>query len=255
MKSNICQLTTLLLISCTNLIFAQIGINTVSVNPSAALEIKANNKGLLLPRIALLSTDDITTIPNPARGLMIYNLSNSPTAVAENKKVFANLIYTFNGSMWTTVLSDDTGVKTINLPTIYARGRKTTTETPCSGNNASFALNERDSNILADGKITANKAGFYKFNITNVMYFNNNAGRNPVIGYTKNNDGNSLSFDFRKDNGIGYDNFRVSYSGVVYLTNGEISGGFSWALGGNNNCTTSDRIRQQEVIWEYLGDI
>ena len=50
-----------------------VGIGTTIPNASAQLEVTATNKGLLPPRIALTGPTDVTTIPNPAVGLMVYN--------------------------------------------------------------------------------------------------------------------------------------------------------------------------------------
>ena len=42
-------------------------------DPSAALNVIATNKGVLFPRVALLSTTDQTTVPSPTPGLLVYN--------------------------------------------------------------------------------------------------------------------------------------------------------------------------------------
>jgi len=42
-------------------------------NSSAMLDVKSSNKGMLIPRVALTGTGDITTIPSPATSLMVYN--------------------------------------------------------------------------------------------------------------------------------------------------------------------------------------
>ncbi len=47
--------------------------NAATAEPSAALNVDAGNKGVLLPRLALKSPTDIETIPNPVEGLMVYN--------------------------------------------------------------------------------------------------------------------------------------------------------------------------------------
>ncbi|PRB04157.1 hypothetical protein CQ046_07995 [Chryseobacterium sp. MYb7] len=49
---------------------AQIGINTSNPNPTAALDISSNSKGLLIPRLTTAQRDAITT---PADGLQIFN--------------------------------------------------------------------------------------------------------------------------------------------------------------------------------------
>lgn len=50
-----------------------VGINTVTPNPSAILHLEATNMGFLPPRIDLNSATDIITIPNPATGLLVFN--------------------------------------------------------------------------------------------------------------------------------------------------------------------------------------
>lgn len=55
------------------LICAQVGIGTSSPTPSAMLDITSGSKGLLIPRVALTSITDITTISSPANGLLIWN--------------------------------------------------------------------------------------------------------------------------------------------------------------------------------------
>ena len=54
-----------------NLSFSQVAINSDGSNPnnSAMLDVKSNNKGLLLPR---MTEAEMRAIPNPADGLMIY---------------------------------------------------------------------------------------------------------------------------------------------------------------------------------------
>lgn len=57
---------------------SQVGIATKNPNPSAALEIFSNNKGLLIPQIALTSiVDTETIIPGNVVGLLVYNTTNN----------------------------------------------------------------------------------------------------------------------------------------------------------------------------------
>lgn len=53
---------------------AQIGIGTISPDPSSSLELKSTKQGFLPPR---MTTDQQTAIVNPAIGLTIYNLTTS----------------------------------------------------------------------------------------------------------------------------------------------------------------------------------
>lgn len=76
---------------------AQVGISTDNTlpHPSALLDIKSSNKGLLLPRISTPST----SIASPAAGLMVYDQEK------------ANLAY-FNGSSWNNISAGNTSLHT-----------------------------------------------------------------------------------------------------------------------------------------------
>ena len=74
---------TLVLVSITSFTFAQnVGINTTGAvpNASAALDIDFPDKGLLIPRVSLLSTTDVVTIPAPATSLLVYNTNAGMTS-------------------------------------------------------------------------------------------------------------------------------------------------------------------------------
>ncbi|MEO6287372.1 MAG: hypothetical protein ABIN80_24345 [Dyadobacter sp.] len=58
--------------------FAQgVGINTNTPDPSAALDIQSSNKGLLVPRVALGSLSDNSTVSNPAHALLVFNTTDN----------------------------------------------------------------------------------------------------------------------------------------------------------------------------------
>src|SRR6266496_647667 len=61
------------------------------------LDIKSSNKGLLIPRIALTSTDDNATIPLPATSLLIYNTATAGSGGASVTPGY----YYWTGSAWT----------------------------------------------------------------------------------------------------------------------------------------------------------
>jgi len=54
-------------------VHAQQGFGTNSPHPSAVVDMKSDNKGVLLPRVALQSTTDVITVPNPADHLVVFN--------------------------------------------------------------------------------------------------------------------------------------------------------------------------------------
>lgn len=85
---------------CTSAI-AQVGINSDGSQPvsSAMLDVKATNKGFLPPRISLLSYNDVSTIPSPTTGLLVYNTNTS--MVGGNGCGY----YYYNGSRWINFLT------------------------------------------------------------------------------------------------------------------------------------------------------
>lgn len=70
---------------------AQVGIGTTSPDPSAILDLSANDKGLLIPR---LSNAEIANIESPVSGLIIYNAT------------FARFEY-YDGFTWKKLKIDD----------------------------------------------------------------------------------------------------------------------------------------------------
>ena len=71
-----------MLVLCMGLIsgrvYTQVGIGTVSPDPSAVLELYATDKGILIPR---LTTSQRDLVNEPAQGLMIYNLTTGEIQV------------------------------------------------------------------------------------------------------------------------------------------------------------------------------
>ena len=86
-----------------NVIAQSVSINTdgSAAAASAMLDIKSNNKGLLIPRIALTGTDDNATIASPATSLLIYNTA---TAGSGGSSVTPGYYY-WTGSAWTRLVT------------------------------------------------------------------------------------------------------------------------------------------------------
>lgn len=60
--------------------YSQVGINTEPPHASTILDMSGEtNKGFLAPRINLVSNRDTTTIPNPKKGLLVFNLTDNAT--------------------------------------------------------------------------------------------------------------------------------------------------------------------------------
>jgi hypothetical protein len=79
----------------------KVGIGSAPASSSAILEINAADKGVLLPQVALTSNTDVTTVPNPAPGLLIYNTGTGVSPVTGPYTVTGYLFW--SGSSWKTI--------------------------------------------------------------------------------------------------------------------------------------------------------
>ncbi len=92
---------------------AQTGIGTATPHASAKLDVSATNKGFLPPRVTLTSNTDATTIPNPAEGLLVYNLGSVGLQAG---------YYYWNNANWATIAtatSAGNGVTASDMVKIY----------------------------------------------------------------------------------------------------------------------------------------
>ena len=100
-----------------------VGINDDGSQPdnSAMLDVKSTSKGLLIPQIALAGAYDITTIPNPAVSLLVYNTSSGPGLTPG--------YYYWSGAFWselTTAAADGSETKITAGTNITVTGTGTT---------------------------------------------------------------------------------------------------------------------------------
>ena len=82
---------------CGSLSNAQnVGISNTGATPnaSAMLDVSSANKGVLITRVSLTSTTDVTTIANPATSLLVYNTNSSMAGGGTG-------YYYWNGTVWT----------------------------------------------------------------------------------------------------------------------------------------------------------
>ncbi|WP_027381427.1 hypothetical protein [Chryseobacterium daeguense] len=84
----------------TSVFYAQIGVNTPDPHASSVLDLTSNNKGLLIPRIALTSPTDQITIPSPASGLLVYNTGLGGLT-------FKGFVF-WNGTEWRSINNNST---------------------------------------------------------------------------------------------------------------------------------------------------
>lgn len=228
-------------------VYSQVGINTATPHSSALLDIGSTNKGFLINKVPLQSRNDVTTIPNPKRGTLIIA---SATVGSGNTQITEGTLYKFDGNSWQELLENNTNSQNFLFPSVVAIGKKTTTDTSCTGiSTANFALtnlNAAGGNIISsNGALTAGRNGYYYWSV-NIKQFMLRKSYNPAIypGML------TYAFQLGSTGARGWQS--NNFSGSVYLNQGQTSEGFTWDLGGT--CVADDQIGEQQVIWIYMGE-
>lgn len=167
---------------------AILGVGAMPYN-SGQLYLGANNKALGLNRVALTSSFDVVTVPNPTDGTVVYN---KDTAIEDG-------VYFFSGNQWgkmTTNLYAGSFINLLNLksPDVATKpitAAQLTLQTYTAGAELEFVTKENGSiQILEDGAYSFNmhlsgdvSTGISEF--TNYYVFLVNATNNSVVdGYT-----------------------------------------------------------------------
>ncbi len=86
------------MIVCSDMSFAQIGVQTDNPDASSVLDIVSSDKGLLIPRVSLTSSlSSPSPVTSPATGLLVYNSGSSQD----------HGFYFWTGSMWKMLKPDE----------------------------------------------------------------------------------------------------------------------------------------------------
>lgn len=185
----------------TNLSNAQnIGISSTSItpDPSAGLEIRYTNKGLLIPRTSLTSESDAMTIPAPAEGLIVYNTnssmtggdgkgfyfnSGSPLSPKWQKLITREKIWISGGNSGTDPNVDFLGTTDNNDLSIITNNQK---RFVISINGRLSVLNSSESVLLGQnsgGMMNFSTDRYNTFLGNNSGYENSTGNRNVAVGY------------------------------------------------------------------------
>jgi len=92
---------------------AQTGIGTTAPHASAKLEVSADDKGFLPPRVALTAINSASPISNPVNGLMVFNTATAGTGV--NQVVPGYYYWNTTSTQWVRLDSDNFGNHTANV--------------------------------------------------------------------------------------------------------------------------------------------
>lgn len=97
------------ILCCVLSVDAQVGIGTTTPDSSSALDIEGTDKGLLIARMTMIERD---AIQNPANGLLIYQMDDTPGFYyfdGNNWVPFGNSGWLINGNSGTTVAQNFAG--------------------------------------------------------------------------------------------------------------------------------------------------
>lgn len=113
-----------------------IGINITGdpADPSAILDVKATDKGVLVPNVALISVNDIATIASPATSLLVYNTNAAITG--GNGTGF----YYYDGTKWTPIQNTSGSATGVTWPPVQVSNQTWAgvTHATCVSNCASY---------------------------------------------------------------------------------------------------------------------
>lgn len=155
-----------------------VGINTSNVDPSAILELNADDpltnsskKGFLPPRVQLSNVNDNTSIPSPAVGLLVFNLSNSGTYP---NQVVANNYYFWDGTKWERLIYKSVVEESVK-PRIFYIESSVRQDFTAADMNSAGATNLKDQ-VLTFESPTSNIKNIITFDANNSTFRANYSG-------------------------------------------------------------------------------
>ena len=171
-----------------------VGINTSSPDPSAVLDISHHQKGLLIPRIA---TPYITSILNPAKGLMVYDSSLNMLMVNMGIPALPNWQNIVASSEW--ALTGNTGTDGLHnfigttdyTPLLFKVNNVRAGLLDPTNSNTSFGYNALGALTSGSGNtatgyqaLASNTSGILNTaSGTNALFSNSSGLENTAIGY------------------------------------------------------------------------
>ena len=140
------KLCVLLLLILSFNLNAQVGVGTRNPDASAMFQVESNDKGVLIPKVALTSASDIATVTSPANGLLIFNTS---TTSSSNDSLSPGF-YFYNGFEWKRLLNSGD-----ELVTTYNAGKGLELNGTSFSINSNVVTNTYTGDIDVTGTITA----------------------------------------------------------------------------------------------------
>ncbi|SCY97030.1 YXWGXW repeat-containing protein [Flavobacterium caeni] len=205
---------------------AQVGVNTTT--PQGAIDVTSTNNGILVPRVALSSTADVTTVVNPQGGaLAISTLVYNTTASGTAPDTVVPGFYYWDGTRWVPIsgtrdwsLNGNSAITTPATPATYGTSTIGNTENfigTTDAQDVTFATDNIERMRIANGSGNVGigtASPTYKFQVTD-----------PTILATASYAENTYAGNF---DGTGIRGVSVNAPG--YGIGGSFSGGYRGAL-------------------------
>lgn len=175
------------------IIEGRVGVGTATPDANAALDVSATDKGVLIPRVALISATNPISGTKPS-GLMVYNTSTTGTYATPG-------LYIWDGATWTRVVVNTTVSSSLQPLTNATSGGLTTfsyngssaTQVGIAPNgvvSSMIGTGEVQSSDILDNTISANDMGANSVDlssgvVTNILPINRggtNTNATPTAG-------------------------------------------------------------------------
>jgi hypothetical protein len=223
--------------------YAQVGVGTSNPDASAQLDVVSTNKGILIPRMKLTGTLDVTTITNPKESLLVYNTATAGDVVPG--------FYYWNSLKWVTLAGGLSGTVTNGQSFYGTDGSLTGARTVTQGNN-DLTFTTGTGKLVVDGTLKKNGAVLSNFVTTTAAAYTALNTANTIV-YTGGSDSVfTLPTPSAATAGMEIKIINAS-ADVIYFAPGTIWGGsvpangFVQIIGGSIGAVFSDG-----VTW-YLG--
>ena len=223
-------------------------INTTdaTADPSAILDVTSSNKGILIPRVALISTTDVTTIPSPATSLMIYNTTTTGGLIPG--------FYYFNGTSWVLVGSGGASsgwALTGNTGTVTSTNFLGTTDNV----SLTFKTNNQKAGYISNS-LFSDANTFFGYTAGNVTTgtLNSAFGYESMLVNTTGQANAAFGTQTLKANTTGFNNVAVGHRALFSNTTGSSNVGLGFfALQTNTTGTDNIAIGEQALQGNNTG--
>lgn len=202
-----------------NITLSQVGINTVNVDPDAILEVLSNERGILLPRVALTQTTNFSPLTAHVAGMLVYNnntINDVTPGFYYNDGTQWNRINTLNYGVWSLTGNNDIDSNTNFVGTTdnVALALRTNSNVRARlETNGTFSLiNPRNSTFVGEG------AGINEnIDPKQNTYVGTNSGGSNTLGVRS----TAIGSQSYSNNTTGTNNNAIGSNALRNITNGE----------------------------------